>query len=749
MIDFRELATGAKVAEHTFYHEKTLTRESRVKREGARNKEKRREKIATCRFIFWDSEGIDLSGRGRPQHCVLFGCSAELDNPLVITRPDQKLTYKEICKYVCDVGSRNSGAKHVGFGFRYDQNMVVGTMPAFMKRRLYETGRVSFRGIHGERKDRYYLHIVWGKFIRISRRMANGQNVSVRIDDIVSFFHTSFLSQYKKFFPDWEMDEEFEKVIAGKARRGQWESFLDLPEVIEYWRIEITRMERMASYFRDLMVSAGIFINDWHGPGAIANFIRRENKLNVHEFGGKEENLSPHTHIAIKHAYFGGRFEQGIIGRISGPIYGIDINSAYPYALTHVPTLREGGYWAYVENGPRNGEVFGVYRIRYCDPRYVSRTYQFPQRSDKFHPFPHRTKRGQITFPALTEGWYWAPEVYAAMEIHPDMVEIYEGYEWRPATDEYPWRIVLEDLYEQRQSFKRNGNPAELAVKLAINSLYGKMAQRVGWNQENKTPPRSHTLCIAGFVTSYCRAMIYRVVAQIPTGSLIAIETDAVYTTISPDKLTLPTGTGDRLGQWGIDGIYEELMYVQSGVYAAKQDGQWRKLKTRGFSAALVSPEELEFYLKSLVPDTKWQPMQIEEMTNDFIGLGLAILQAGDDDRKLAALHCQWHSGTRQIDPGGKGKRTHVMAMCRACKEGYSAYDAPHIMVSDHGMAGSVLKAVTGRGPFPVWNVFSAPHVLPWESEEEPEWRKMDELAKEVIREEGGPLSMPNGLLQN
>lgn len=732
-MNLNALANGAVQSPHTFYHKGGDAKERDNVRNQARNKEARRERIANARFIFWDSEGIDLSGRGRPQHCVLFGCSAETDNPLMITRPDQKLTYREICKYVCDVGSRNPGAKHVGFGFRYDQNMLVGTMPSFMKRRLYAKGRVSFRGLYGERKCLYYLHVVWGKFIRISRRMADGKGVSVRIDDIVSFFHQSFLSQYKAFFPDWASDEEFRIVVEGKGRRGVWSDFTDLPEVVRYWRVEIVRMERLANYFRDLMVGAGIYINDWHGPGAIANFIRRENKLGVHEWGGKEANLYPSQHSAIKHAYFGGRFEQGLIGRIVGPVYGIDINSAYPFALTKVPTLREGGFWNHVDYPTQRG-TFGLYRIRYCDDRYVSRRYNFPQRSDKFHPFPHRTKRGQITYPAIVEGWYWRPEIDAALDICPDHIEIYEGYEWVPATDEYPWRDVLLNLYEQRQILKRNGNPAELAVKLAINSLYGKMAQRVGWNETTKEPPRSHTLCIAGYATAYCRAMIYRVVAQIPVGSLVAIETDAVYVTVNPNQIKLPTGMGNELGQWGLDRVYDEFMYVQSGVYAAMQDGKWAKLKTRGFSAALVSPDELSFYLKSLTPRQKWQPMQIEEMTNDFIGLGLAILQAGSDDRKLAALHCQWKSGTRQIDPGGKGKRTHVMAMCKSCLAGFTAYDEPHFLVSDHGMAGAVLRAVTGRGPFPEWEPFSAPHVLPWESEEEPEWREMERLAGEAIR---------------
>lgn len=751
MINFEEIAAGAQESSHLFYHKGGDAKERDNARNKIANKERRRERIRNAEFIFWDSEGMDLSGPGKPQHCVLFGCSAEKESPLVINQPGSKLTFREICGYICDVGSRNPGAKHVGFGFRYDQNMIVGTMPARLKRRLYETGKVSFRDLSRKtngRNDRYFLHIVWGKFIRVSRHGADNRKVSVRIDDIISFFHTSFLNQYKKFFPDWEKDEEFRIVIEGKGRRGKWNCYEDMPEIVEYWRVEIDRMRRMAEYFRDLMCSAEIYIHDWHGPGAIANFIRRENKLNVHEWGGKEENLYPSQHSAIKYAYFGGRFEQGILGRISGPVYGIDINSAYPYALTKVPTLREGGFWNHTETPPKNGDVFGVYHIRYRDDKYIT-SYNTPRRSPEFHPFPHRTKRGQITYPAIVEGWYWAPEVFAAMEICPEKIEILEGYEWLPASNEFPWRTVLEDLYERRQAFKRNGNPAELAVKLAINSLYGKMAQRVGWNQEKKTPPRSHTLCIAGFVTSYCRAMIYRVVAQIPVGSLIAIETDAVYTTVSPDKLMLPTGTGNRLGQWGIDGIYEELMYVQSGVYVAKQDGQWKKLRTRGFSAALVSPEELESYLQSLVPGEKWQPLQIAEMTNDFMGLGIAISLAGDDDRKLNALHCQWHEGTRQIDPGGKGKRTHVMAMCKACKEGHSAYDSPHILVSEHGITGAIFKAVTMRGPMPEWDAFSAPHVLPWENEEEPEWRQRAELDEEMIRESLASVIMPNGLPRN
>lgn len=738
MIDFEILTSGEPViVEHEFYHKGGDAKE----RDNTRNKQlakaRVRERIQSCRMIAWDGEGIDLSGPGRPQHYVLFGCSAESQSPLVIQRPDQKLTYKQIARYVCDIGSRYPDAKHIGYGFRYDQNMVVGTMPIAMRLRLQKYGIVGFRDDE-DRRIRYRIKVIWGKFIRFTRENLDGQKVSVKIDDIISFFHLSFLKQYKQFFPD----REDQTVIAGKARRGVWSSFSDLPEIREYWQAEIAQMEEMATYFRDLMVSAGIYLSDWYGPGAIANFIRREHKLNEHEWGGKEQNLDSRIHSAIKHAYYGGRFEQGIFGRIRGPIYGIDINSAYPFALTNVPTLREGGTWVHTRNLNRNPNTFGLYFIHYRDAAYTSRRYSYPQRSDKFHPFPHRNRLHQITYPAITSGWYWGPEVHAAKDAFPELIEVVEGYEWLPATDERPWKVILESLYEQRQTFKRNGNPAELAVKLAINSLYGKMAQRVGWDEETNSPPRSHTLCIAGYVTAYCRAMIYRVVSQIPVGSLVAIETDAVYTSMSPDSLTLPTGIGKELGQWGLEGPYDELMYVQSGVYAAMSDGKWGKLKTRGFSAALVNPGALISYLQSLTSDRKWPLLQIEEHSSEFIGLGLAIQRSRNkagsiNEGKLAALHCQWYETTREIDPAGShGKRAHVQAMCPACREGFSGYDAPHLLVSNHGIVEAVLSAVTGNGKLPEWNKYSAPHLLPWETKEREPWRAREEELQEVIRAE-------------
>jgi Tat protein secretion system quality control protein TatD with DNase activity len=47
-------------------------------------------------------------------------------------------------------------------------------------------------------------------------------------------------------------------------------------------------------------------------------------------------------------------------------------------------------------------------------------------------------------------------------------------------------------------------------------------------------PPRSHCLPLAGWVTSYTRAMLYNVLRQVPRDRLIAVETDGIYMTHDP-----------------------------------------------------------------------------------------------------------------------------------------------------------------------------------------------------------------------
>src|SRR3546814_14873547 len=70
------------------------------------------------------------------------------------------------------------------------------------------------------------------------------------------------------------------------------------------------------------------------------------------------------------------------------PVYGYDINSAYPYALSNAPSLgSEHGEWRYIER-PSKIEEFGVYHMRY---RHEGKPRLFEYRA---MPLFHRDNRG-------------------------------------------------------------------------------------------------------------------------------------------------------------------------------------------------------------------------------------------------------------------------------------------------------------------------------------------------------------------
>lgn len=684
---------------------------------------KRQKSERESRIIAWDGEGIKLRGNGRPQHYVLYGCSAEPDTPLSINTHDGDLAFRELADYMCDVSDRYPGAKHIGYFFGYDQNMIIKHLPWRLKHILYEKGRVRYKV--GD--VIYSVAIKFGKQIFLTRIMPDGKKSRIRIDDMGPFFASAFVKAYQRMFSDFATDPDWQIVVNGKLNRSTT-VYEDMGEIRTYWEIEIAALERLATFFRDLMFKAGFPLTEWYGPGALAKKIRQMYRLGEHEWGGKERNLPGQVHLASKMAYFGGHFEQYQVGRIHGPVYGYDIRSAYPFAFTTVPTMREGGFWQEVETPSESPETFGVYHVRYCKRDALTPRGNVARGISKAMPLPHRNKNGEVIYSPVVEGWYWRPEIQVLMDLYPeDEFEIYSGWEWRPATDEKPWADVLLPMFAKRRELKAIDDPSEMAFKLGPNSLYGKMAQRAGWNKENGTPPTSHTLCIAGFITSFCRAHIMRVISQIPEHQLIAVETDGIYTTASPDSLILPNGIGNELGQWDIE-TFDEMLYVQNGLYLARIGDRWSKIKTRGISARHIQPDSMSEYLSQCGAQNSWEPLQVSAGER-FTGLGAAISRSVNDKgmvnpMKASILHCRWTPDERQIVPGGKGKRIHARYRCNACKQGLSANDGAHTLIINTPVSINIQE----QGATPnVFDIKSFPYMLPWEKDyEAPEWIRKD-----------------------
>lgn len=638
--------------------------------------------------IAWDMEGMSLSGMDMPQHAVLFGCSAEPEKVLW----GSDLQSLPMLDYILDVSKRNPGAIHVGYGFRYDANMLIKDLPEPLIIELWKTNRVRFADTAG---FTWRITLIPGKKMTISKviegkRRNTSNKVACTIYDYSSFFGgKKFIDAAETILKEGLTEEDRAVIEHGKKERGQntWDQ---IDDVEYYWKCEIGLIQRVFERFRDVMCQAGFALKEWYGPGALANYIIASRGMRPHMAGAQITSgiMPEEVHTASKHAFFGGRFELFKAGRTKGPIYAVDINSAYPYALTMVPSLAEdSGEWRHTTRVSRI-ERFGFYRISYMDPG------QRPIETRPM-PLPYRNHRGMVTFPNIVAGWYASPEAQLVKDM--PGVTIHEGWYWKEYGDVYPWGF-LSEMFDTRIRIGKD-NPMSMAFKLGPNSLYGKLAQTVGWDKKRRLPPKSHALPIAAWITSYCRAMLYTVMAR-AGDNVVAVETDSVFLTVLPESIGMVTGDG--LGQWGVK-VYDEIMYVQSGMYHTKRNGSWTGTRSRGLHTAEYSAEMAERYLRSLVPDVgnlvdqKWEPLHLSTKPR-FIGAGAAIASS----RPFKEMHCVWAVQERQITLGENGKRRHVPRVCPACRNGTSAWTAPHSLV---------INRLDSDG-----ETLSFPRRLPWEA---------------------------------
>lgn len=645
--------------------------------------------------IAWDMEGLSLSGEFKPQHPVIFGSSKY---PAEVLQ-GEKLTTLEMLECIISTGTRNRFAIHVGYGFRYDANMILQGMPVGLIERLWKNGEARF----GE----WYVRWVPGKMFQVSKRGPNWSRSnkrdkkSVTIYDYSSFFGGSkFLDAAEEILRDKLSDDDRDVIKHGKDARGG-NSWDDMPEMLHYWSREIQMIRRVFEEFRDVMCRAGFPLREWYGPGALANFINARHSIRPKLAGVQSTSglMDTRIHEASKRAFSGGRFELFRAGRTRGPIHCVDINSAYPYALTMMPSF-EKGEWVHVVN-PAAIERFGVYRITYHAPNSTPFEYR---------PMPlfWRDNLGLITFPNRVHGWYMSPE--ARMVLGMPGVEVHEGWIWKSSTSEFPWKF-LHEMYDTRRRLGKT-NLLSLPFKLGPNSLYGKYAQTVGWDKKKRLPPKSHALPVAAWITSFTRAKLWSIIRQIPE-RVIAVETDSVFFTGPLSDLDIRLS--DELGDWSHK-EYEEIVYIQSGMYHTKREGEWTGTKSRGLSRAEYPFRSAQEYLSSLLPGEVWSPLELRTKPR-FIGAGVAMAS----NAPFRQLHCAWVPQKRELTLGETGKRRHHQEVCRACQTGNSPWDEPHRLFIASRSDGETM---------------SFPRRLPWEQSHTPEVQAIrdgTELERELI----------------
>lgn len=690
---FASLVAGE--SDYVPYHERSERKRERQAREGTHTLNGS-PRILARDFVFWDGEGARTpAGDRKPTAYVLLGNSTGQR----ITGPS--LSTLECLQFITRQGRLNPGKIHVGFAFDYDTNMILRNLSPRQFRVLKENGWVHAYGFRIEHVPNKWLQITeYGDAYPVNPR----DKTTVRIADVFGFFQQSFVKACKSYIPKHPLMSELGKIEEGKDARNTF-TYEMIEYITEYWETEIQLGLALVEELRNLLYGADLKITRFHGPGALANYTYLRNGIARHKNNHANTKRGDGAQIykAARYAYAGGRFELFRMGRITGPIYGIDINSAYPYGISQLPSLSEGN-WDYVAM-PETVEPFGVYHVSFKLPGASHKAL----RTLAPGPLFHRDRNGEITFPWRTNGWYWSPEVEKLKQLYPDAT-ILEGWVYS-GWKTLPFEFVAES-YALRRAMKAAGIGSEKALKLMLNSLYGKMAQRTGWERTGKAPTW-HQLEWAGWVTSNTRRMLYDVMWQIPRGQLIAVETDGIYTTTDP--ATLGIVDSRELGGWEIT-EYDEILYLQSGTYFTRQGKEW-KAKYRGLDPHSLDRVAAEEYLRRCGPREEWAP--IEGNTTRFVGYRAALFREDQNRGPMKVHHCAWETDKKDVSVGRQGKRIHY-GNCLACANGATAYDEAHELRINPRAYASDVK--------------SYPHDIPWIDRDRAKWRELAEEESGYVR---------------
>lgn len=597
------------------------------------------------RFVAWDGEAPKDTGYS------LFGNSDGLE----ICKPE--LGTEECLDLLLESRKSDPLTINVWFGGRYDWDEILRKcIPFRYLSRLKTHGVVRWKG--------YRLTECEGKIYTVSK-----DGVEARIFEIHGWFHKRYVAALRDYGIGTEA--ELDLLESEKNRRSEflWE---EIAEIRDYMRLELKLMPRLMDKIRDICLAAGFDPHGWYGPSALAKQLLTRHKIKQYMAECPEA-----VNKAACYAFAGGRFEP-FRGGIAEQNSTIDQNSAYMHAALDLPSLAHGTWRCGKDYEPGK---FALYHIRY----------KSTEPYDALRPYPlfRRLKNGSVCWPRRTEGWYWNPEAELVKDDPgAEFIEAWIFDEDRPGLRPFSF---VRDVYDRRLLLKRLPvtNPsrqAEIAFKWALAAIYGQCARRVGWDRKKRRAPACHQLEWAGYITSKCRAEMYK--KAIACGDrLCSIDTDSVtyFGTLEWDNL------GDELGQWKVE-VSDEGVFFQSGVFFTKQEGAWSKGKSRGIEQRRKTPDLTpDMLLQAILTDSALRLTPKRRYTTVKMALNGMCSSAG-----------QWKdSEGNTLVFGGGGKRYHNKMMCWKYCNG-----------NIHGFI-PVFSADRN-----IFDLMSYPHELPWKVKE-------------------------------
>lgn len=527
-----------------------------------------RKRAQGLRFVGVDGEGV---GEGADHRYVLLTVGEEsIEDP-------EGLSFEKIMAFLWKCHRRDPQAVFVGYFLGYDFAQWFRDLPEerakwlileeYAARRHHPVHQI----VRPVGNGRWEFDILGTK--RFKLRAKGYKGPWMYVCDVGPFFQTSLVKAIdpKKWPKPVVSDSDFQRIVEGKARRATAE--LD-DEMREYNKTENKALAAlMGELDQGLREGLGVTLppTRWFGPGQAAQAWMESVDCPTSE--DVKKATPEEVTKAARASYYGGWFEIFAHGRVLGTSWAYDINSAYPHIISQLPCLLHGR-WRHTAK-PKN--MFPADKLCLVRAEVASG-------ARRMGTLPYRTPKGRILRPRQTSGWYWGHEIAAAQRAGAaSWIRVHEYWTYTPCKCPPPLRAIA-DLYDKRVEAGKN-TPEGKAFKLVYNSVYGKLAQSVGY-------PKFSNAIYASLVTSGCRTQILDAIAKHPRKSqaLLMVATDGVYFEEPHPKLTV----GKALGEWEVK-KHENLCLHMPGIYwddatrARLRDGKDSVLKARGIGPATLA----------------------------------------------------------------------------------------------------------------------------------------------------------------
>jgi len=538
--------------------------------------------------------GVDGEGVGRkPHRYVLLACS---DGDYVEDR--RGLSTEDCLDFLLDLGTRD--ARVCGYYLSYDWTMILRDLDDSALYTLYRPelrarpngafSRVEYKSY----KIHWLAGAVW----------LSDDHRKVTIWDLGKYYQGPFVNA----LIDWKIRPDVQAEIAEMKKRRSVFTWKEISRIRRYCLNECEALAEFAQAVDQAHTDADLKPRGWFGPGSTASVL-----LKRHEIHERRGIIPPPMLEPVACAFFGGRAEISTTGLIRGPVYAYDISSAYPYHASQLPCL-EHGRWVRVT---RERALTG----KECAHALVhGHVHHAP---GDWGPLPVRLANGSIVFPRSgASGWWWRDEWLAAREGWPKGLKFDHAYVLRRECDCKPFDF-LPQLFAHRRAVGKESGEGKV-LKLALNSVYGKLAQTIGGAQYASR-------VWSGMITSGTRAQVLRLMLRHnDLSNVLMIATDGLFSTERHDV--------DKeivLGGWERS-EHESITLVRPGIYWLGQT----KLRARGLGrdSLDVAKVQLATALQDGVERVTLAPRVA------FGGAKLCVYGTPGGELRRSEHYGQWHT---------------------------------------------------------------------------------------------------------